>query len=86
MPHKLHHVNNVINQRVLIIWLCLTFEYENSKCMPLLPRACTGVGMRKSKSLNLHKGDPGFLEKGFIYEKDVGVCFTDFISFFLNIP
>ena len=30
--------------------------------------------------------DPGFLERGFIYIKDVGVRFADVISFFLNIP
>ena len=30
--------------------------------------------------------DPGFLERGFIMNKGVGVSYADFISFFLNIP
>ena len=30
--------------------------------------------------------DPGFLERGFICIKGVGLRFADFISFFLNIP
>ena len=30
--------------------------------------------------------DPGFLERGFIMNKGVGVSYADFISFYLNIP
>ena len=30
--------------------------------------------------------DPGFLERGFICIKVLGVRFADFISFFFNIP
>ena len=30
--------------------------------------------------------DPGFLERGFISKKVVGIRFDDFISFFLSIP
>ena len=36
------------------------------------------------RELTKYMQDPGFLEKGFRCVKE-GVCFADFISFFLNI-
>ena len=58
---------------------------QNKESISTIYKIRRGVKFTQYKIL-ASVADPGFLERGFICIKVLGVHFADFMSFFLNIP